>query len=178
MSAIPWVKARKDRLVQAECGHYTARQGTVKFNGEEYELKVPRNQRRISCCLDCMADGAISCAWCHKAIFFGDAITLRTPSDPNYKGKEGTVLYHTDPLQVVGCLRCDGIASVVEMAGYWMRHNDGFGHIQRERTMLEVALGMDFGAAVLLRHVTSAESRVATGPDRHAEIVPDGEDAS
>jgi hypothetical protein len=110
---------RKYKAVK--CGHTTRLKGKLKAFGEKCTLKMPKNKDgTVDYCLDCLAEMTTKCAWCGKAIFIGDPVTLYTPKDPNYQPPEKEYsIYSRDPLRLVGCLRMSCGDSGMDRAGFW-----------------------------------------------------------
>lgn len=106
--------------LNCECGHKTKLKKIVKVGNESVEFKIKyRPFGRISYCLDCVEKMTITCPWCGRPIYIGDYVTLYSPSDPNFKIPEGTVIYSKNPLQLVGCQRSDCADTGADYCGYW-----------------------------------------------------------
>lgn len=78
-----------------------------------------RPNRTPPYCLDCIEKMTITCPWCGKPIFVGDYVTLYTPTDPNFKIPDGTVVYSKNPLRLVGCQRPGCAFSGADYCGTW-----------------------------------------------------------
>jgi len=116
------------------CGHKTKLIEKVNIYGEEMKLLVPKNHEY---CQQCLAGMSIKCAWCGQSIRVGDPITLYTPSE-SFKVPDYAVVYKTNPLQLVGCLRFD-CACGVDRAGFWYPP----GKVERVLSPLEMVLATD-----------------------------------
>ncbi|MEX1997507.1 MAG: hypothetical protein WEA04_02405 [Candidatus Andersenbacteria bacterium] len=116
-----WYSWLRRRTYTALCGHETQLVGSMAAWGETLDnVRLNfNNERKIPYCHNCLATMAIACAWCKKAIFPGDPVTLYIPRDNNYQLPEGSRVYSHDPLQVVGCLRWECAESGIDRAGFW-----------------------------------------------------------
>jgi hypothetical protein len=126
------------RTHTAECGHKTKLEGNLTAFGEESWLgmKIPKGKKHPEYCLGCLEKMTIRCAWCGKAIFIADPITLYTPRDPEFVVPDHAVVYNEKPLQLVGCLRMDCADSGISRAGFWYPP----GEVHRVPSPLELML--------------------------------------
>lgn len=128
------------------CGHKTKLKGEVNAFGSTTttEMDFPDGPEY---CLDCLGKMAIQCAWCGKAIFIGDPITLKVPNE-SFEVPEFAVKYREDPLVLVGCLRGSCTSTIAERAGFWVPAlaDQGQGHVQPTGSIFAAA--MSGGAAV------------------------------
>ncbi len=108
---------KRHKFIMADCGHLTAVVDIVEAFGERVETRLPLKKGKTPYCHRCLEKMVIRCAWCGKAIFIGDPITLYTPIE-DFKIPDYAVIYNKDPLQLVGCLRWD-CAEGVDRAGFW-----------------------------------------------------------
>lgn len=86
---------------------------------------------------------AIRCAWCGKPIFVGDFITLYSPSE-EFEIPDWAVIYHQEPLQLIGCQRTDCADSGSDYCGCWIPP----GKVQRQKSGIEMAIE-NHGNAIL-----------------------------
>ena len=143
-------KVRKFTI--ADCGYLTAVIDTVKAFGEKIETKLPVNKGRAPYCHRCLEKMAIRCAWCGRAIFIGELITLHTPAK-DFKIPYYAVVYSKKPLQLVGCLRrscsCGG-----DRSGFWYLP----GKVLRVESPLEKAMRM--GQAVVVGDISDLNEAI------------------
>ncbi len=107
------------KRIIAECGHSAYITDTVHAFGEQTTTTVPVIDGKIEYCHRCLEKMAIRCAWCGKAIFIGDPITLYSPVDKNRMIPDYAVLYNKEHLSYVGCLRWDCADTGADMMGFW-----------------------------------------------------------
>ena len=114
--------------ITAECGHETVLRGMAKAFGTEKEYQLREEGGKAPFCLKCLGDAAIRCAWCGKAIFPGDRVTLYTPTEKGFiktqfvkaayavvhsEGKEGDASE-----RLVGCMVC--ALKPEDIKGFWL----------------------------------------------------------
>lgn len=116
--------ARKDQMVGSVCGHTFPRSGFLYEDstpiGDFESIGKPRY------CPICTYLGRTLCVWCHKKIFFGDPVTLYSPTKPNYDGSilASFAVYTRRPIRLIGCMKCAD--DTEHAAGFWeMRLRDG-----------------------------------------------------
>lgn len=126
----------KRKKIQAGCGHETKEKDRVTAFGEGCETQVPVIDGKTDYCHRCLERMAIKCAWCGKAIFIGDPITLYTPIDKDFKAPEYAVVHCNNPLQLVGCLRWNCAQTGADRAGFWYPP----GKVMRVPSPLEMAM--------------------------------------
>ena len=130
------------RKVWAKCGHSTFVTDEVFAFGCIATTKLPIKNYVTNYCHRCLETMAIQCAWCGKAIFIGDPVTLYTPtkdfSVPTY-----AVTYSTDPFRLVGCLRDDCVSTIADRKGFWYPP----GQVVRVPSLIETALNT--GASIV-----------------------------
>ena len=114
-----WLKP-KPKEIACGCGHISKMEKEAHVGDKKTTLKILyRPNRTPPYCLDCVEKMAITCPWCGRPIFIGDYITLYTPTDPNFKIPEGTVVYSKDPLRLVGCQRPGCADTGADYCGTW-----------------------------------------------------------
>lgn len=106
-------------VYQAACGHMSQRKGWVEIFGERHHFKFSGDPCNLPYCLDCLAKGAIRCAWCGEPILYGSPVTLYTPLKEDFVIPDHAVVYSKSPLQLVGCLVCSGADGAFDRAGFW-----------------------------------------------------------
>jgi hypothetical protein len=124
------------KLIATKCGHPTVRAGDITAFGETAHLQ---NDGAIDYCFACIADMTIQCAWCAHPIFIGSPVTLYTPSDRHFVVPEHAVVYHQEPLQLVGCLGWDCALTGADRSGFWIPNDEGRGHVYQVVSPLEQA---------------------------------------
>lgn len=149
-----------------KCGHKTQQKGEVHAFGQMTVTKMPVNEKgSFDYCLDCIGTMAIRCAWCGKAIFIGDPITLYDqPAD--FVMPEYAVTYGDSPKCLVGCLRHDCADTGSDRAGYWLPNQNGEGSVHRVETIYDVIDDLGEGTVVVLDNVSdiTEPARVSTFP--------------
>ena len=114
-----WLK-QKPNEIQCRCGHTSKLKKDISIKGKKVTLRINyKPNKEYPYCLDCIEKMTIICPWCKRPIFVGDYVTLYTPTDPNYKIPEGTVIYTKDPLRLVGCQRSDCAETGADYCGTW-----------------------------------------------------------
>lgn len=151
------------RYAAQKCGHRTKRSGPVSAFGRTITTKMPMNKNgSVDYCLDCIGKMAIRCAWCGDQIFIGNPITLYSPGprtgffsseEPSEAQRarkqddlvvpDGAVVYHENPLTLVGCLGWNCADTGADRAGFWLPDENGKGRVHRVQTAYEAILGAD-----------------------------------
>lgn len=125
------------KKIIAQCGHQTKLEDKVSAFGETtITIIKPDEDGKVEYCHRCLEKMAIQCAWCGKAIFIGDPVTLYTPVNKDFAISPHAVIFSKDPLQLVGCLRWDCAESGVDRAGFWLPP----GQVYRVPTPLEMVM--------------------------------------
>ncbi len=128
---------RKPSEILCGCGHTSKLKKKVNVGGEKITLRINyRPDVQIPYCLDCVEKMSITCPWCGRPILVGDYVTLYTPSNPNFKIPEGSVVYSKDPLRLVGCQRSDCAETGADYCGIW----EAPGAVKRFPSAIERAL--------------------------------------
>lgn len=147
-------------LTATVCGHTTRRKGKIRALGDWVITEMPLNEHgTVNYCLDCLGKMAISCAWCSKAIFVYDAVTLYSPRKPNFALPNGAVRYSEETGAVVGCLRWECADSGADRAGFWVPGFDGKGIVLRTLSPLEAAFRS--GKPIVVSDVTNPHEALA-----------------
>lgn len=127
------------RLVKSEwrvasvCGHWTLLKGTVSlWDTTEHLVLKPNSEGSPDYCVHCLAMYAIRCAWCGRAIFIGDEVTLRIPWDETLVPAYATIYNHSPHDLVVGCTReeCSDLSCPFSDGVLFLDRNE---HIQVRR---------------------------------------------
>lgn len=124
----------EEKVIAEECGHLTPVRRRITAFGETRELKLRDENKNPLYCLRCLEKMVIRCAWCGRAIFPWDPITLCTPKE-DFELPSYAVVYSEDPVQLVGCLRMDCAPTAALRAGFWVPP----GQVFRLRSPLEMA---------------------------------------
>ncbi len=128
-----------DRLfrkkILADCGHKTLVKDWVTAFGEAVITRLPIKNGGTSYCHKCIEKMAIRCAWCGKAIFIGDAVTLYTPNR-DFQIPDYAVFFSREPIRLVGCLRWECASSGADRSGFWMPP----GAVERMPSPIEMAM--------------------------------------
>ncbi len=129
-----WRNSPKKVYILAKCGHETKIIDTVRAFGEKTKTEVLLVKGETEYCHKCLEKMAIRCAWCGRAIFIGDFITLYS-SDGTYKLPADAVVYDKKQ-QLVGCQRTTCADSGADYGGKWMPP----GIVQRRPSAIEIAI--------------------------------------
>ncbi len=84
------------KKIVAGCGHKTLKKDKVTAFGESCETTIPISNGNTAYCHRCLEKMAIRCAWCGKAIFIGDPVTLYSPKDEDLKMPDYAVLHNEE----------------------------------------------------------------------------------
>jgi hypothetical protein len=136
--------------VMARCGHLTSLQ-VIVWHGDEAKVTDMSSQDQPEVCGDCLAAMAICCAWCGKAIFIGDPVTLyRAPREKIAELPEGAVSYLPDYMEggsrayitAVGCLGWSCADTGADRAGFWLPdpNRPGHGYVEPVESMYDLAM--------------------------------------
>lgn len=131
-------KAQRNQQNARVCGHQTAKVGWIRAFGEETITEMPEMEGGgLAYCLDCLGKMAIRCAWCGKAIFIGNPVTLYSAQDRTIP--EGATVYDAERGSVVGCLGWNCADTGADRAGFWLPdpNNPGTGYVHRIMTAYE-----------------------------------------
>ena len=122
----------KKRIV-ADCGHETFLKDRVEAFGESVITELPIKNGTTPYCHRCLEKMAIRCAWCGRAIFIGDPITLYSPRDKDQKMPDYAISYKD---RFVGCLRWNCAETGADRAGFWYPP----GRVVRVPTLIEMCM--------------------------------------
>jgi hypothetical protein len=117
---LSWFK-KEPKVKAVKCGHMTRRKGKVRAFG--YKMITTIRMDVVEYCHDCLGEMACQCAWCGKPIFIGDPLTIMIPAANEEKMvlPKAAVIYSSDPLQLVGCMRHGCCAdTAADCMGIWM----------------------------------------------------------
>jgi hypothetical protein len=131
---------RGPRMYLALCGHKTPAEGELVAFGDSLIMPMPRNlKKQYPLCPKCLSEKAIQCAWCNRAIFVGESVTLQSPSP----GRSASSLATKSGGMYVGCLR-HGCKQAIASVGVWtMNYQTGatyVGELETGRVAYERAL--------------------------------------
>ena len=127
--------------IVAGCGHKTKFKDKVTAFGETIITSINPRSGKVDYCHECLGKMAIQCAWCAKAIFVGDSITLYSPKDTTeIKVPDYAVIFDEKLLQLVGCGRSSCASTGADYAGFWIPGENGKGEVNRTPTMIEQSL--------------------------------------
>ncbi|MBA3551035.1 hypothetical protein H0W32_02410 [Patescibacteria group bacterium] len=128
------------RSYECNCGHKAKRKTMLTIDGESGIYTLDKEHKY---CPQCWINAAIKCAWCSNTIIPGDAITLYTPQDKDFKVPEHAVVYKRTPhLQLVGCLGWNCADTGMDRSGFWIMP----GKVQRAASPMEMMIsGMSNG---------------------------------
>jgi hypothetical protein len=135
---------------RALCGHIVPDNGVMTAFGETRNISIEplANGKPADYCPDCLAKMAIRCAWCGKAIFPGDPITLYTPQG-EFHLPGLAVKFSDKPLRVVGCLRESCCEIGASRNGFWMPP----GKVQWRQSPMEMAI--QTGMAIMVKDLAN-----------------------
>ena len=106
------------RNIMCSCGHKAKRRTVLTINGNSGVFVIGKKREY---CPQCFAKASIRCAWCGDTIIPGDAITLYTPLDNDFKIPSHAIVYKNTPaLQLVGCMGWECAHSGADFAGFWV----------------------------------------------------------
>lgn len=118
-------KKRARTYVASVCGHTTKLTAILHAFDDQAEVDLPQNDRQLPMfCASCVVKRSIRCAWCSRAIFVGDPVTLHQTYDDFPVPLESHV-FSTDPLRLVGCMHPDCADKSDPMSGFWRITSDG-----------------------------------------------------
>jgi hypothetical protein len=112
----------RTRTIKAHaCRHRFPQNGRLEYTDGTYILEYKLRSADVDFCVSCMWNFSTLCAWCHKRILLGDAVTLYTPTNPDFvhpwNEHYNPALYTRNPRRFMGCMGCaDGPAHA---AGVW-----------------------------------------------------------
>lgn len=116
-----------------KCGHKAKWKTRLFIGGSQGIYTLHKD---TDYCPECFSKAAIKCAWCGKPIMPGDPITLYTPRKNDFEVPKHAVVWETDPLQLVGCLRWGCAESGADRSGFWEMP----GRVQRVASPIEMLL--------------------------------------
>ena len=106
------------KKITANCGHKTHIQAKIKAFDTTRTITIPVVEGKIDYCHHCLEEMTIQCAWCGKAIFIGDPVTLYS-KNKDCKIPDYAVLYKEHGHDAyVGCLRWDCADTGADRAGF------------------------------------------------------------
>lgn len=113
----------RTRTIRARiCGHRFPQSGRLEYTDGEYILEYNFTRADVSFCVGCMWNFSALCAWCYKRILLGDAVTLYTPTNPNYSAilndAYDPTLFTRNPRRFMGCMKCAD--DPAHAAGIWL----------------------------------------------------------
>lgn len=120
-----------------ECGHLAARIAVV-WLGEESIITDMGSMPAPTYCGTCLASMAIRCAWCGRAIFIGDPVTLYFQSSGElHILPDRAVVYDQARKTLVGCLGRNCADTGADRAGFWMPdpENPGQGYVELHESL-------------------------------------------
>ncbi len=154
------------RSYKCDCGHNAKRKTILTIHGKSGVYTLGKEH---DYCPQCWAKAAIKCTWCSNTITPGDAITLYTPRDKEFKIPEHAVVYKRTPhLQLVGCLGWDCADSGMDRSGFWVMP----GKVQRAASPMEMMMYGNPNNEVMIVNDLSNPNEAVLIPD---EIAKSGE---
>lgn len=123
--------------VMAGCGHLTSRDVIVWLD-DECTVTSMSSQVKPEVCGDCLTAMVIRCAWCGRAIFIGDPVTLysaRSGELPELPDR--AVVFDQDRATLVGCLGGNCADTGADRVGFWIPDptNPGHGHVRLHESL-------------------------------------------